>query len=512
MKVLLIVATGRARHWMRDLAQDLTALGMQVRTRATPGSAPSTMLRLALELDRLLAPSPRHRGQDAVAIEAIAPPADTSFVAEAVVDLTDDPKGDPTAADAVATLAVAFDGWPGEDAAASALTRHGNTTVEIFDPTTGAVLERARPSLEGATGLAGALSMVGSRAGALIAARLAARRNGRERPRLPGATNARGPRATVSFAPLAEGLARRLARRVHHLVCHAPHWRVGWRFIDGPGLAETGSFAGPRFRPIADPGLHCYADPFPVTWDGRTHVLVEDFDHATARGCISAVPFDETGPIGPAEPILEEPWHLSYPFPVIADGVLHLVPESIEHDDVALYRCIAYPNRWERVATLLTGVKASDVTILRRGDRWWMFSTLDDGRGGWSDMLAIHSAPSLYGPWTPHRDVPLKVDATAARAAGAPFVRDGRLFRPVQDCGGIYGGGVDVVEVTRLDDETHHEEVRVRLRPGPAWPGRRLHTLNRLGRLEVIDGAVLRPKWDALDRWVASRRDWGGQS
>ncbi len=28
------------------------------------------------------------------------------------------------------------------------------------------------------------------------------------------------------------------------------------------------------------------------------------------------------------------------------------------------------------------------------------------------------------------------------------------------------------------------------LRPGPLWPGRRLHTLNRAGRLECIDGSA----------------------
>jgi hypothetical protein len=132
-----------------------------------------------------------------------------------------------------------------------------------------------------------------------------------------------------------------------------------------------------------------------------------------------------------------------------------------------------------------------------------MFSTLEDGRGGWSDMLAIHSAPSLFGPWTPHRDVPVLVDAGVARSAGRLFERDGRLFRPVQDCSGIYGGGVDVVEVTRLDEDAYEQIVRTRLRPGRAWPGRRLHTVNRCGRLELIDGAVLRPKWDPLDRLVA---------
>lgn len=241
-------------------------------------------------------------------------------------------------------------------------------------------------------------------------------------------------------------------------------------------------------------------------------VLVEDFDHRTGKGVISAVRFDDLGPVGAVVPVLEEPWHLSFPFPIVEGGELYLLPESSASGEVTLYRCRAFPDRWEKAATLLTGLTASDVTVFRRGGRWWMFSTVEDGRGGWSDRLAIHSAPTLFGPWAPHRDLPNLVDAGAARAAGRPFERDGRLFRPVQDCTRVYGGGIDVMEVTRLDDDGFEQVRRARLRPGRAWPGGRLHTLDRLGSLELIDGAVPRPKWDVLDRRVAPFFEPGGTS
>ena len=33
------------------------------------------------------------------------------------------------------------------------------------------------------------------------------------------------------------------------------------------------------------------------------------------------------------------------------------------------------------------------------------------------------------------------------------------------------------------------------LTPGPRWPGRRLHSLNRAGPYEFIDGSGTAPRW-----------------
>ena len=500
MRILLVREAARLRPWMRDFASDLRAHGFEVRLGPRPGGEPSRLVGLIFELDRLTNAMRRHDVADAVAPDEIAAPPGGDFTPEVVVDLT----GRPAAYAGVPTFALAFDGIPGEDALLAALTENGAVTVAIHDPGTGEILEEIRPSLECAQGPIDATAVVGARVAAVLLARLLALRSGRRRPgRVAAGSRIRIAPAEPSLGYFARRLRDVLARHLYRMVSRSPHWRIGWRHVDGPGLVDTGNFEAPLFRPFPDGGLRCYADPFPIEWQGETHVLLEDFDHRSGKGMISAIRFDDGGPIGPAVPVLEEPWHLSFPFPIVDEGNLYVVPESTARRDVALYRCIAFPDRWERVATLLDGVCASDVAIVRWADRWWMFSTLEDGRGGWSDMLAIHSAPSLVGPWRPHRDVPVMIDVAAARSAGRPFVRDGRLHRPVQDCSAIYGGGIDVVEVTRLDDEGYEQEVRLRLRPNPAWPGRRLHTVNRVGRLELIDGAVPRPKWDVIDRLVA---------
>ena len=117
-----------------------------------------------------------------------------------------------------------------------------------------------------------------------------------------------------------------------------------------------------------------------------------------------------------------------------------------------------------------------------------MFAATRDG-GAYSDTLSLFMAPDLLGPWTAHPANPVLIDRASARPAGNMMSEGGRLWRPVQDCTQGYGAALGLAEVTRLDEHAFEQAVHTVLRPGPSWPGRRLHTLNRAGRLECIDGS-----------------------
>ncbi len=77
--------------------------------------------------------------------------------------------------------------------------------------------------------------------------------------------------------------------------------------------------------------------------EGRTFVFFEDLDHRAGKAVISAIEFDATGPKGDVIRVLEEPWHLSYPFLIEDGGELWMIPESFGNNDVALYKCIEFP-------------------------------------------------------------------------------------------------------------------------------------------------------------------------
>ena len=296
-----------------------------------------------------------------------------------------------------------------------------------------------------------------------------------------------GAAGVTRFA--AKSLARAAARKLYGLCYNAPHWRVGWRHVDGPDVIDLRAHPPSGWRDLPDDRSRFYADPFPIEHDGRTFMFVEDFVHALGYGVISAVEFGANGPLGTPRPVLDIGTHLSYPFVFARDGAVFMVPETVATNTVDLYRAVSFPDRWEKEATLLSSIEASDATLFEHDGRWWMLACVRDG-GAYSDALHVWSAPDFRGPWRPHRRNPVLVDIASARPAGRVVSRDGALIRPFQDCRDGYGAALGLARITRLDDDAFEQQVETILHPGPLWPGRRLHTLNRAGRLECIDGSA----------------------
>ncbi len=472
---------------MDGIAIDVGGQPAGTRIQWVDAGRPPAGLGTLFELERLLLRNGRPSGVDpAHDAERAAPDSGT---ADIVIDFTEMPR--ETASTARMYLRPLYNGAAGEDAALSAILAGDLPLIEIVDEVSATTLDRGRPSAEIAAGLSGHLDAVMARTMTLLRAILSGS------PRLPfterpvaGRTPTKAP-----WAYIAGGLAHALARRIYHLCCYAPHWHVGWRFTEGAGVWENGDLSGAPWQRLADPGHRFYADPFPITWQGRTFVYFEDLDHRIGKGAISAIEFDDRGSIGEVAVVLEEPWHLSYPFLIEDGGELWMIPESSANRDVALYRCIRFPDRWERHATLLSGLELADATVTRHGGLYYLFAAARDGTGGYSDTLAIYYAERLAGPWLPHAANPVLIDRAQARPAGNMVVIDDQLWRPVQDCSDGYGAALALAKVIELSPVGFRQQVEHQIRPGAAWPGRKLHTLNRAGKLEVIDGSRIQPRW-----------------
>ena len=484
----------RPRRWIRQLIASLEAESHKVQLVwiDTDAKRPAGLDAL-LELERLLLRRGRRNGADRDAGLLAAPRGDAE-PADLIIDFTTAPH--TAASTARHYLRPLYDGVAGEDAALAAILAGDLPEIAIRDEISGAILRAGQPSSEVADGLGGALDSVMFRTGTLLRAAI---RSGPQPSALSPLTSNEG----VSDSPagfVLRVLAKSIALRIYRLCCYSPHWRIGWRYTDDAGIWASGDLSGPEWRSLPSPGHRFFADPFPVTWKGRTFVFFEDLDHRVGKGTISAIEFGESGPIGPVVPVLEEPWHLSYPFLIVHNDELWMIPESSAQREVNIYRCVCFPDRWERHATLLSGVEFADATIIQHDGRTYMFGSSRDGGGGYSDTLSIYHAPDLFGPWSPHERNPVLLDRASARPAGYFVHNGGRLWRPVQDCTNAYGGALGLAEVTALSPSTFAQTVHHSIGPGPRWPGRKLHTLNRCGRLELIDGTSIQPKLALLRR------------
>jgi hypothetical protein len=283
---------------------------------------------------------------------------------------------------------------------------------------------------------------------------------------------------------------RLLERLASHYLLHET-WNVGLvdrpieSFIDDPRTGEI------EWMPEPSRGRF-YADCFGVTRaGGGGTVFLEHYDHRRGRGEIGFVDVPRGGlsTAGPPVAAIREPHHLSYPFMVPYDGELFCLPEATQSGDLTLYRAVGFPRRWVREKVLVEGVRAVDPTVVHYDGLWWLFFCRDE-----PDIpLHLWYAEDLLGTWKSCGNNPVKVDVRCSRSAGTPFVHDGALYRPVQDCSTGYGRRVFLMRVRRLTPTAFEEEPVVSIAPEPysAYP-HGLHTLSAFGEKTLVDGKRLR--------------------
>jgi hypothetical protein len=488
----LLFDANRPRAWMQRVIALLGGRGFEVQARWIEVRTERPHgLDLLFELERMLLRGGRRSDADAISQDDCHARLPLRRP-QVVIDFTAEPRDPRSTAELY--LRPLYDGAAGENAVLAPILAGDLPQIQIRDEIGGGILEVGKPSAETADGLSGALETVMARTATLLAAVLS--RGPRPTPASIDAVAGGGGRSPANY--VLRGIAVSIAKRIYRLCCYAPHWRIGWRHTDDAGIWGSADLSGPDWNVVPSPAHRFYADPFPITWKGRTMVFFEDLDHRVNKGIISAIEFDGNGPVGPVMPVLEEPWHLSYPFLIAHDDELWMIPESSSNLDVAIYKCVEYPDRWERHATLLSGFELGDATIVRHQNRHYLFGATRDGAGGYSDTLSIFHAEDLFGRWQPHARNPVLLDRASARPAGHFVQSGGRLWRPVQDCSYGYGCALGLAEVTELSPTGFSQTVHHVIRPGPRWPGRKLHTLNRCGRLELIDGTMIQPKINAF--------------
>ncbi|WP_214475170.1 formyl transferase [Mesorhizobium sp. dw_380] len=487
----------RAFHLM--LLQRLAALPhveLSVDARPADGGIPGSAVAL-FQLETAIHGLPANGVAKRLPLSALAPyPTRPAASPDLVIDLCGD-----VSLDGTRVWRVTYDGAAGE-AVLLALILDGRTPIARIEENGAAIAEGRLGTEYGGIALASFQDMLARTASLILAAPIlpAMTRAARAAlPVLPEPAQAVAPPAMPSTTKLGvragKALARRIVQKIYHLCYNAPHWKVGWRRTDGRDLYDLRAHPASGWQELRDDGSRFYADPFPILYQGKVTLFVEDYIHRLGRAIISAVPFGPSGPIGRPEPVLDLPYHLSYPFVFERDGEVWMVPESCANGTVDLYRATAFPGGWVKEATLLSGVVASDATLVEHGGRWWLFATVRDGGGAFSDALHLWSAPDFRGPWTPHPRNPVLIDIASARPAGRMVEHDGQLLRPVQDCRRSYGAALGIARVVHLDLNGMEQVVETILTPGALWSGRKLHTLNEAGGLEFIDGSGIAPRW-----------------
>lgn len=292
------------------------------------------------------------------------------------------------------------------------------------------------------------------------------------------------PPAARPAGRVAAGLLTLGARRLREL---AERLVFEERWIVAAMRAPTWPPDPARFEEWPPPEGRLWADPFPFVREGRTFVFLEEGALSAPRAHLSVLEVDEAGRPGPTRPILERPYHLSYPFVFEWQGTPYLLPETAENRTVELYRCVVFPDRWELDRVLLEGLRAFDATLFEEGGRFWLFACVAVADAPPLDELHLFHAPSPLGPFVPVAGNPVVSDVRRARPAGRVFRAGNAWIRPAQDGSGRYGRAVRFQRIERLDPEGYAEREIAVLEPGWRPEALGVHTWNATEEIAVLD-------------------------
>lgn len=287
----------------------------------------------------------------------------------------------------------------------------------------------------------------------------------------------------------AVAFAKAAAVKLHHRMrARRGKGRLFWRLAAGAGPVTDLDLAASAILPAHN---HTMADPFLFEHDGTSWVFYEAMNADDGAGWIEAAQLTDEG-LGAPVTALTCPYHLSFPF-VFRDGdEIFMMPETQQSRRLEVWRATDFPTGWTLHATAFEGMYLADSILWHAEDgQWWLLTNLSDHFAfqDHSSELYLFSVdgPSLTG-LKPHPRNPVVIGAEHARNAGAPILQNGRLFRPSQNNSyGVYGYGLNLMEITRLDDKSFEEVLLRRWTPDDLPGSRGIHHLSVLNDRYVFD-------------------------
>jgi hypothetical protein len=206
---------------------------------------------------------------------------------------------------------------------------------------------------------------------------------------------------------------------------------------------------------VTDVPAQFVADPFMLHTDGRWYMFFEVLNRESRHGVIGLATSDDAFTWTYQRVVLEERFHLSYPYVFEWEGNHYMVPETLGASALRLYKADEFPTRWTFQKQLIEGAHA-DPSVVRFDDLWWLFTCTMPYR---HDVLRLYFARDLDGPWKEHPRSPIvNNDKRRARPAGRILQVDGHLVRFAQDCAPDYGTRVRAFEINELTRETFVEK------------------------------------------------------
>ena len=248
----------------------------------------------------------------------------------------------------------------------------------------------------------------------------------------------------------------RLFKKLYYKIRQKTYrWAIAYQFVDNWRDVTIW-----RSKKIPNPKNRFLADPFVIYKNGSHYCFVEDYDYKSNKGSISAYKITNNS-YERLGIVLEEEFHLSYPFLFHYQDELYMCPETHEKEEIRIYKCIEFPRRWVFHKTLMKDVSAVDTNIFEYQGKWWLFTNFDKSsiQDHSCQLHIFHNKDPLTDNWTAHELNPVIFDSSVSRNGG--MIIDGKdIYRVFQKQGfDMYGEGSGIAKINLLSKDGYDEEI-----------------------------------------------------
>lgn len=269
-------------------------------------------------------------------------------------------------------------------------------------------------------------------------------------------------------------------------------WSIG--VYTGPSpldLADSAEITNPVLtaKDVNDVDGVFLADPFMLIRNEKFFLFFEVWNRKTDQGDIGYAESPDGKNWTYRKIIIDEPFHLSYPYVFEWNNDIYLIPESARDISVRLYKATSFPEKWEYVGSILSGYRFADPSICRYDNTWYLFVSTPQ-----NDVLNLYYSDDLLKGWKLHPMSPIvKFDKRFARPGGRVINYNGKLYRFAQDDSSVYGRQLFAFEITELSKNSYAEKLAsdkpVVKMTGTGWNAVGMHN---------VDAHKLKDNWMAV--------------
>ena len=109
-----------------------------------------------------------------------------------------------------------------------------------------------------------------------------------------------------------------------------------------------------------------YADPLLFKFEANLYLFMESYEYKYQKGCIVYSVLMPDGTFSVPKVIIKERYHMSFPMVFEWNGDIYMMPETSENQSINIYKCLDFPEKWEKKAEIKTKDKLVDAIILEK--------------------------------------------------------------------------------------------------------------------------------------------------